>query len=136
MTTVNHIVNVFSALIVDGSTFNDGRTRAHVCSSVQCSRRFYIDSAVDIQVVHGRWWFLFYERLVCVPGASDVRIKVAAILEKLTLKSPDEIDTAVRNPDTGSTRVRTNSEHANEVYGKLEIAGTPASSRARGHPRA
>ena len=29
---------------------------------------------------------------------------IAAILkEKLTLKSPDEIDTVVRNPDTGST---------------------------------
>ena len=27
----------------------------------------YIDRAVDIQVVHGRWWFLFYEELcVCV----------------------------------------------------------------------
>ena len=38
---------------------------------------------------------------------------IAAILkEKLTLKSPDEIDTVVRNPDTGSTSVRMNLENA------------------------
>ena len=44
----------------------------------------YIDRAVDIQVVQGRWWFLFYERLVCVcvPEACDIRIVIAAILEK------------------------------------------------------
>ena len=36
---------------------------------------------------------------------------IAAILkEKLTLKSSDEIDSAVRNPDTRSTPVRMNSE--------------------------
>ena len=46
----------------------------------------YIDRAVDIQVVHGRWWFLFYEGpvcvCVCVPEACDVRIVIAAILKK------------------------------------------------------
>ena len=63
---------------------------------------------------------LFYEEPVCVPEACDVRVTVAAILkEKLTLKSPDEIDTAVRNPDTGSTLVRTNSENPSEVCSKL-----------------
>ena len=40
-----------------------------------------------------------YEELGCVPEACDVRVTVAAILkEKLTLKSPDVVDTAVWNP--------------------------------------
>ena len=90
----------------------------------------HIDRAVDIQVVHGKWWFLFSEGPVCVPEACDVRVTVAVILkEKLTLKSPDEIDTAVRNPKNGSTRVRTNSENASEVKSKLESVGTPARVR-------
>ena len=65
---------------------------------------------------------------VCVPEACDVRDTVAAILkEELTLKSPDEVDTAVRNPDTGSTPVRTNSENASErLYSKFESVETPA----------
>ena len=42
----------------------------------------YIDRAVDIQVVQGRWWFLFYEGSVCVLEACDVRNVIAAILEK------------------------------------------------------
>ena len=60
----------------------------------------YIDRAVDVQVVCGRWSFLFYEGLcVCVAEACDVRVRFAAILtEELTLKSPDEVDTAVWNP--------------------------------------
>ena len=41
------------------------------------------DRAVDVQVVHGRWWILFYEGLcVCVLEACDVRIVIAAILEE------------------------------------------------------
>ena len=82
----------------------------------------YIDRAVDIQVVHGRWWFLFFMGPVYVPEACDVRLMVAAILkEKLTLKSPDEVDTAVWNPGT-------NSENASErLY--------TANSRAWGRPR-
>ena len=89
----------------------------------------YIDRAVDIQVVCGRWWFLFYEGPVCVPEACDVRVTVAAILkEKLTLKSPDEVDTAVWNPDTGKTPVRTYSENASERL-------FSANSRAWGRPR-
>ena len=61
----------------------------------------------------------------------------AAILkEKLTLKSPDEIDTAVRNPDTGSTSVLTSLENASEMNSKLVIVGTPASSSVWGRPRA
>ena len=40
--------------------------------------------------------------------------------EKLTSSSPDEIGTAVRNPDTGSKPVWTNSENVSEVYCKLE----------------
>ena len=41
-------------------------------------------STVDIQVVQGRWWFLLYVGpvCVCVPEACDVRIVIAAILEK------------------------------------------------------
>ena len=71
-----------------------------------------------------------YEELGCVPGACDVRATVAAILkEKLTLKSTDEVDTAVWNPDTGRTPVRTNSDNASErLY--------TANSRAWGCPRA
>ena len=47
----------------------------------RCHR--YIDRAVDIQVVRGRWWFPFYEELhVCVPEACNVRIVIAAILKK------------------------------------------------------
>ena len=47
---------------------------------------------------------------------------IAAILkEKLTLKSSDEIDTAVRNPDTGSTPVRTNLENANGSCGRPQV---------------
>ena len=42
----------------------------------------YIDRAVDIQVVRGRCWFLFYEGPVCVPEACNVRIVIAAILKK------------------------------------------------------
>ena len=42
---------------------------------------------------------------------------IAAIL-KLTLKSPDEIDTAVRNPDPGSMLVRMNLENANRSWGR------------------
>ena len=42
----------------------------------------YIDRAVDIQVVHGRWWFLFMRSCVCVPEACKVRIVIAAILKK------------------------------------------------------
>ena len=45
-----------------------------------------IDRAADVQIVHGRRWFLIHEELVCVPEASDVRVTVAAILnEELTL---------------------------------------------------
>ena len=51
----------------------------------RCRRLFYIDRAVDIPVVFGRWWFHFYEEPVCVPEACDVRVAVGAILkEKLT----------------------------------------------------
>ena len=76
-------------------------------------------------------------RGLCVVLKHVTAAVTAAILkEKLTLKSPDEIDTAVRNPDTGSTPVRTNSENASEVHSKLVIVGTPASSRAWGRPRA
>ena len=43
----------------------------------------YIDRAVDIQVVRGRWLFPLYEELhVCVPEACNVRIVIATILEK------------------------------------------------------
>ena len=45
----------------------------------------YIDRAVDIQVVRGRWWFPFYEELhvcVCVPEACDVKIAAITILKK------------------------------------------------------
>ena len=46
---------------------------------------------------------------------------IAAISkEKLTSSSLDEIGTAVRNPDTGSKPVWTNSENVSEVYCKLE----------------
>ena len=46
---------------------------------------------------------------------------IAAILkEKLTLKSPDEIDTVVRNPDTGST-VPMNLENANRSWGRPRV---------------
>ena len=31
----------------------------------------YNDRAVDIQVVFGRWWFLFYEGPVSIPEACD-----------------------------------------------------------------
>ena len=55
----------------------------------------YIDRAVDIQVVQGRWWFPFYEELhVCVPEACNVRIVIAAILKKklaLMFESLDEL---------------------------------------------
>ena len=66
---------------------------------------------------------------MCVPEACDVRVTVASILkEKMTLRSLDEVETAVWNPDTGSTLVRTNSENASErLY--------TASSRAWGRPR-
>ena len=37
----------------------------------RCHRFSTIDRAVDIQVVHGRWWFLFYEGPVRVPEACD-----------------------------------------------------------------
>ena len=64
-----------------------------------------------------------YEELV----SCDVRVTVAAILkEMLTLKSPDEGDTAVWNPRHGRTPVRTNSENASEVCSKFESVGTPA----------
>ena len=47
---------------------------------------------------------------------------IAAILkEKLTLKSPDEIDIAVRNPDTGSTLVRMNLENPNGAWGRPRV---------------
>ena len=43
----------------------------------------YIDIAVDIQVVRGRWWFPFYEELhVCVPEACNVRIVIASKMNK------------------------------------------------------
>ena len=60
----------------------------------------------------------------------------ASLKEKLTLKSPDEIVIVVRNTDTASTPVRTNLENASEVNSKLEIVGTPSSSRAWRRPRA
>ena len=41
-----------------------------------------IDRAADVQVVHGRRWFLIHEELVCVPEACDVRVTVAAIFER------------------------------------------------------
>ena len=74
-------------------------------------RRLYIDTAVDIQVVRGRWWSPFYEEFVCVPEARDVRVTVAAILkEKLTSKSSDVVDAAVWNPrhqaDAGADEFR------------------------------
>ena len=47
---------------------------------------------------------------------------IAAILkETLTLKSSDEIDTVVRNPDTGSTSVRMNLENANRSLGRPRV---------------
>ena len=49
---------------------------------------------------------------MCVPEACDVRIMVDAILkEKLTLKLPDEVDTAVW--------IGTNSENASERLYKV-----------------
>ena len=68
----------------------------------------YIDRAQWIsRLCAGDGGSYLYEEPVCVPEACDVRVTVAAILkEKLTFKSPDEIDTAVWNPDTGSTLVR------------------------------
>ena len=75
-----------------------------------------------------------YEELGCVPEACDVRVTVAAILkEKLTLKPTDEVDTAVWNPDTGRTPVRTNSDNASErLFTATSRAwGTPARMSAR-----
>ena len=71
---------------------------------------------------------ILWEACVCVLEAFDVSVPVAAILkEKLTLKSPDEFDTAGTNPDTGSTPVRTNSENASErLCSKFESVETPA----------
>ena len=77
-----------------------------------------------------------YEELVCVPGACDVRVTVAASLkEKLTLKSPDEVDTAVWNPrhreDAGADKFRECewSEKQTRDRGdarEFESVGTPA----------
>ena len=67
---------------------------------------------------------------MCVPEACNVRVTVAAILkEKLTLKSPGEVDTAVWNPDIGRTPVRTNSENASE---RLYTANSRAWGRGNG----
>ena len=93
--------------------------------------------AVDIQLVFGMMVPIFVKNFMCVPQKALTAVVIATFLnERLTLSSPDEIDIAVRNPDTRSTPVWTNSENVSKVYCKLEFVGTPASSSAWGRPRA
>ena len=80
-----------------------------------------------VVLIFMRSWGVFLERVT-------VRATVAAILkEKLTLKPTDEVDTAVWNPDTGRTPVRTNSDNASErlFSANSRAWGMPARMSAR-----
>ena len=81
--------------------------------------------AMDIQLVFGMMVPIFVKS-VCVSLKGLTAVVISTFLnERLTLSSSEEIDIAVRNPDTGKKLVWTNSENVSKVYWRLEFVETP-----------